>query len=78
MKQRWLVIFKLPGGAPAAKIIDDDGMNFPFGVDDALVDRRCWEIIAIVGMPDDYAPDEIVVRDRVGNDICVQVEGSAE
>lgn len=63
MTLRWLVIYMTEDG-PASKIIIDGECKFPFGVSDDMVADDCERIMAIVSLPDDYVPGNVVMDDR--------------
>jgi hypothetical protein len=63
MQLRWLVLYRTEEG-PAAKIIIDGEFSFPFGVSEDMVGEDCEKIIAIVSLPDDYEPHDVLVFNR--------------
>lgn len=61
--QRYLVLY-YDGNDNKAKLIDDDGMRFPFGVDESMIDESCELINAIVEMPDNTTVPLVVIDDQ--------------
>jgi hypothetical protein len=62
-RQRFLAIYKSKAGHDA-KVIDDVDVVFPFGVYEDDVASDCISITAIIPLPNDFAPEFVVIDDR--------------